>query len=55
MYTESGHMPGWADADAGGVAYWDAADLYERNNGRLYKSVEIALPLALECRRSSAN
>ena len=47
VYTESGHMPGWADADAGGVAYWDAADLYERNNGRLYKSVEIALPLAL--------
>ena len=45
VYTESGHMPGWADADA--VAYWDAADLYERSNGRLYKSVEIALPLAL--------
>ena len=47
VYTESGHMPGWADADAGAVAYWDAADLYERSNGRLYKSVEIALPLAL--------
>ena len=48
VYTESGHMPEWADAEAGGVAYWDAADLYERNNGRLYKSVEIALPLALD-------
>ena len=40
-------MPGWAEAEAGAVAYWDAADLYERSNGRLYKSVEIALPLAL--------
>ena len=23
VYTESGHMPGWADADAGAGAYWD--------------------------------
>ena len=53
VYTESGHMPGWADADAGGVAYWDAADLYERSNGRLYKSVEIALPLALSAGRAA--
>ena len=43
VYTESGHMPEWADAEAGALAYWDAADLYERSNGRLYKSVEIAL------------
>ena len=48
VYTESGHMPDWVDAEAGGVAYWDAADLYERSNGRLYQSVEIALPLALD-------
>ena len=48
VYTESGHMPEWADAEAGALAYWDAADLYERSNGRLYKSVEIALPLALD-------
>ena len=48
VYTESGHMPEWADAEAGAMAYWDAADLYERSNGRLYKSVEIALPLALD-------
>ena len=48
VYTESGHMPEWADAEAGAMAYWDAADLYERRNGRLYKSIEIALPLALD-------
>ena len=48
VYTESGHMPGWADAEAGALAYWEAADLYERSNGRLYKSIEIALPLALD-------
>ena len=48
VYTESGHMPAWANAEAGALAYWDAADLYERRNGRLYKSIEIALPLALD-------
>lgn len=45
LYTESGHMPAWAAADP--TTYWDAADLYERANGRLFKRVEVALPLAL--------
>ena len=45
VYAESGHMPAWAAADA--APYWDAADLYERANGRLFKRVEVALPLAL--------
>ena len=45
VYTESGHMPGWAEAEP--TAYWDAADLYERANGRLCKTLEFALPLAL--------
>ena len=45
VYTESGHMPAWAEA--GPTAYWDAADLYERANGRLCKKLEFALPLAL--------
>ena len=48
VYTESGHMPDWANAEAGAAAYWDAADLYERSNGRLYKSMDFALPLALD-------
>ena len=45
VYTESGHMPAWAEAEP--TAYWDAADLYERANGRLCNRLEFALPLAL--------
>jgi MobA/MobL family len=42
IYTESEHMPSWAhDAPSD---YWDAADLYERANGRLYVSADFALP-----------
>ena len=45
LYTASGHMPAWADADP--TTYWDAADLHERANGRLFQRVEVALPTAL--------
>ena len=45
VYAESDHMPSWAEAEP--TAYWDAADLYERANGRLFKRVEVALPVAL--------
>ena len=45
LYTESGHMPAWAATEP--TTYWDAADLHERANGRLFKRVEVALPLAL--------
>ncbi|HUK36961.1 MAG TPA: MobA/MobL family protein [Vicinamibacterales bacterium] len=46
VYTESDHMPAWAEnAEA---AYWDAADLYERANGRLYISADFALPRELD-------
>jgi hypothetical protein len=42
LYVESGNMPSWAQEDA--ASYWDAADLYERANGRLYVSADFALP-----------
>jgi hypothetical protein len=42
IYTESDHMPSWAADNA--REYWDAADLYERANGRLYVSGDFALP-----------
>lgn len=42
---ESGHLPAWAAEDAG--MYWDAADRYERANGRLYVSADFALPREL--------
>ena len=45
MYAESGHMPRWAAAEP--ASYWAAADAHERANGRLFKGVEVALPLAL--------
>ena len=39
-----GNMPQFANNPR---AYWEAADQYERNNGRLYKEVEFALPREL--------
>jgi hypothetical protein len=42
IYTESDHMPSWASDNP--RDYWDAADLYERANGRLYASADFALP-----------
>ncbi len=46
IYTESDHMPSWAEDDPG--RYWDAADLFERANGRLYVSADFALPRDLD-------
>lgn len=45
VYTGAGNMPAWAAADPG--KYWQAADEYERANGRLYISAEFALPKEL--------
>ena len=52
IYTESGHMPAWAEDDA--RIYWDSADLYERANGRLYLSADVALPVGLGAEDQSA-
>jgi hypothetical protein len=42
IHVESDHMPRWAvDTPRD---YWDAADLHERANGRLYVSADFALP-----------
>ena len=46
VYTESDHMPEWAKDDA--QDYWEAADLYERANGRLFVSADFALPRDLD-------
>jgi hypothetical protein len=46
IYTESDHMPSWAEEDP--QEYWDAADLYERSNGRLFVSADFALPRDLD-------
>ena len=39
-------MPSWAEDDP--REYWDAADSYERANGRLYVSADFALPRELD-------
>jgi hypothetical protein len=46
IYTESDHLPAWPEDNA--RDYWDAADLYERANGRLYISADFALPRSLD-------
>jgi hypothetical protein len=46
IYAESGHMPSWAADEP--AAFWDATDLYERQNGRLFVSADFALPRELD-------
>jgi hypothetical protein len=46
VYTESEHMPSWVQDEE--REYWDAADVFERANGRLYVSADFALPRDLE-------
>ncbi len=45
QHVQSGNMPAWAMENPG--AYWSAADLHERANGRLFKQLEFALPREL--------
>lgn len=45
LYKESGNMPAWAKPEP--RKYWQAADDYERANGRLFKQIEFALPREL--------
>ena len=44
-HRESENMPEWAEDDP--RSYWEAADEYERANGRLYREVQCALPKEL--------
>ena len=41
-HLESGNMPGFAEADP--RRYWEAADDHERANGRVFRSMDMALP-----------
>ena len=44
-HKEHDHMPEWAEENP--RSYWEAADEYERANGRLYREVQFALPKEL--------
>lgn len=45
LFKESGNMPSWGELQP--REYWQAADDYERANGRLFKQIEFALPREL--------
>ena len=45
VYRQYGNMPKWTENNP--INYWDAADTFERSNGRLFKEVEFALPTEL--------
>ena len=47
VFSRSGNMPAWAAGPGKHLEYWRAADLYERSNARLTKTLELALPLEL--------
>lgn len=51
LYQGHGNMPDWAESPG---AYWQAADLYERANGRLFKRLEFALPRELSPEEQTA-
>ncbi len=55
-YTASGNMPKWPKTNPrqDPAHYWKAADNYERNNGRLYREVEFALPRELNLDQQKA-
>jgi len=50
--TEAGNMPAWARDNP--LAFWDAADAYERKNGSTYREFEIALPRELDVEQRAA-
>jgi Ti-type conjugative transfer relaxase TraA len=45
QFAESGNLPKWAEHDA--LLFWQAADRFERANGRPFREIEIALPREL--------
>lgn len=55
-YTASGNMPKWPKTNPQNdpAHYWKAADIYERDNGRLYRELEIALPRELNLDQQKA-
>jgi hypothetical protein len=55
-YTASGNMPKWPKTNPQNDPshYWKAADIYERDNGRLYREVEFALPRELSLEEQKA-
>ena len=55
-YSASGNMPKWPKTNPrqDPAHYWKAADLYERDNGRLFREAEFALPRELNLEQQKA-
>jgi hypothetical protein len=55
-YSASGNMPKWpkTNPQKDPAHYWQAADSYERENGRLFREVEFALPRELTLEQQKA-
>jgi len=47
VFSHAGNMPAWSASPHQRLEYWRAADLHERANARLFKSIEFALPQEL--------
>ena len=52
LHKGHGNMPAWASDTPRN--YWEAADAYERANGRLFKQIEFALPKELSPEQQTA-
>lgn len=52
LHKGYGNMPAWASDDPRN--YWEAADVHERANGRLFKQLEFALPKELSPEQQTA-
>ena len=50
--TAAGNMPAWAQSNP--LAFWQAADAFERTNGTTYREMEIALPRELSAAQRAA-
>lgn len=55
-YSASGNMPKWPKTNPQDdpAHYWKAADIYERDNGRLFRELEISLPRELNLEQQKA-
>jgi hypothetical protein len=55
-YSASGNMPKWpkTNPQQDPAHYWKSADIYERDNGRLFRELEFALPRELNLDQQKA-
>jgi hypothetical protein len=45
IFKSAGNMPSWAESNP--IVFWSSSDKYERDNGNVYREIEVALPREL--------